>query len=324
MKNSKRDFYIFDLEIAARKVGASIPTMSDILPVLDRMKKAGRIYPVYANSASMIIGDIAVDNVHHYVTLLVRLSDKAAPNSVYSDLKTGHFNEHIKSGNVGADFGCHVLISTVPEKGLPNIYTCAIERIPGLPFDLVRRFLSKLLSYEYKQNTSFFSYPHPAGGLDAKKQPRLERCCPHIDLRGRPSDALVSDINSGRITGVSLIKSEPVTPISGAAYLTKHTSELKLGIDHNNMPANVWASLTQAFKQNAQTYNTAQVKYRVPNSTRTVTVEIDAATCAPLTEMYICSFEINNIFPHLASSAQSIVKHLHDLVQPLFLSHRRT
>lgn len=322
MQNSRRQFYIFDLELAARKAGATVPTMNDIVPVLQRMKNTSQIYSLHSNSVKMLIGDMAVDAAQQFITLLVRLSDTTTPNSVYSDPVAGQFNEHVKVGNVGSDFGCHVLISTAPEQNQPSIYTCAIERIPGVPFDLVRRFLSKLLNFEYHADATFFSYLHPAGGVDANNQPRRDRCCPHVELRGRPSDTLINDINAGRISSVSLIKSEPVAPIAGAPYLTKSRSELKLGIDHNNLPANLWASLCQAIQQNAQTYNTAQVKYRVPNSSRTVTVEIDAATGAPLTEMYVLSFELTNIFPFLAQSAMQIVAHLHNVAVPQFLSHR--
>lgn len=322
MQNSRRNFYIFDLELSARKVGATIPTMNDIIPVLQRARIAGRTYSLHNNTATMLIGDMAVDAAQQFVTLLVRLSDTTTPNSVYSDPAAGQFDEHVKVGTVGSDFGCHVLISTVPEQNQPNIYTCAIERISGLPFDLVRRFLSKLLNFEYHADPSFYRYPHPAGGVDANNHPRTDRCCPHVELRGRPSDTFINDINSGRISGVSLIRSEPVTPIAGAPYLTKSASELKLGIDHNNLPANLWASLSQAIRQNAGTYNTAQVKYRIPNSRRTVTVAIDAATGAPLTEMYVMSFELANIFPFLAQSASQIVGHLHNVAVPQFLAFR--
>jgi hypothetical protein len=322
MQNSRRQFYIFDLELAARKGGATVPTMNEIVPVLQGMKNTARTYSLRGQTATMLIGDMAEDAAQQFITLLVRLSDKAAPNSVYSDPAAGHFNEHLKTGNVGSDYGCHVLISTAPEQGLPNIYTCAIERITGIPFDLVRRILSKLLNFEYTDNPAFYSYPHPAGGVDAQNQPRRDRCCPHVELRGRPSDTLIADINSGRISSISLIKAEPVTPIAGAPYLTKTESELKLGIDHNNLPANLWASLSQALQQNAQTYNTAQVKYRVPNSTRTVTVEIDTNTGAPLNEMYVKSFDLTNIFPFLAQSAVQIVPHLRDLAVPQFLANR--
>ena len=322
MQNSRRQFYVFDLELAARKVGATIPTMNDLVPVFQRMKDNGRIYALRSNTATMLIGDMAVNAAQQFVTLLVRLSDTTTPNSVYSDPAAGQFDEHVKVGNVGSDFGCHVLISTAPEQNQPNIYTCAIERLPGLPFDLVRRLLSKLLNFEFHDDATFFSYPHPAGGVDVNNQPRRDRCCPHVELRGRPSDTLINDINAGRISSVSLIKAEPVTPIAGAPYLTKSASELKLGIDHNSLPANLWASLSQAIQQNAQTYNTAQVKYRVPNSNRTVTVEIDSATGAPLSEMYVLSFELTNIFPFLAQSAMQIVAHLQNVAVPQFLANR--
>lgn len=322
MQNNRRQFYIFDLELAARKAGATAPTMSQIVPVLQRMKNTGRTYSLRSNTATMLIGDIAVNAAQQFVTLLVRLSDTTTPNSVYSDPAAGQFNEHVKVGNVGSDFGCHVLISTAPEQNLPNIYTCAIERIPGLPFDLVRRLLSKLLNFEYHDDATFFSYPHPAGGVDANNQPRRDRCCPHVELRGRPSDTLINDINAGRISGVSLIKAEQATPIGGAPYLTKTESELKLGIDHNNLPANLWASLSQVMQQNSQTYNTAQITYKLPNSSRTTTVEINTANGAILTDMYVLSYELTGIFPFLAQSARQIVAHLHNLAVPQFLANR--
>lgn len=322
MQNNRRQFHIFDLEIAARKAGATVPTMNNIIPILQRMKDNAKIYSIRANTGTMLIGDMMTGTTQKFVTLLIRLSDKTTPNSVYSDPAAGQYDEHIKSGNTGSDFGCHVLISITPEKTQPNIYTCAIERIPGLPFELVRRLLSKLLHYEFKDDPTSFSYRHPAGGLDGNMQPRMDRCCPHIELRGRPSDTLVSDINAGRISGISLVKSEPVTPIAGASYLKKSESELKLSIDHNNLPKNLWDSLTKAFKQNAQNYSTANVKYRTPESSRIVTVKIDTKTSTLLNEMYILHFEIKKISPLLAQSAQKIVPHLHALALPQFLANR--
>lgn len=322
MQNNRRQFYVFDLQLAARKAGAAVPAMNDIVPVLQHMKDTGRTYALRSNTATMLIGDMETNAAQNYIVLLVRISDTTTPNSVYSDPTAGQFNEHLKVGNVGSDFGCHVIISTAPEQGLPNTYTCAVERISGLSFDLVRRLLSKLMNFKYHDDPTWFSYPHPAGGVDANNQPRMERCCPHVELRGRPSDTLIADINSGRITGITLVKSEPATPIGGAPYLTKSESDLKLGIDHNNLPANLWGSLSQVFQQQSQTYNTAQVTYRVPNSKRVVTVEIDTNTGQPLGEMYILSFELNNIFPFLAQSAMQIVPHLRDLAVPQFMAHR--
>lgn len=322
MQNNRRQFYIFDLEIAARKMGATIPAMNDVLPIFQHMHATSRTYQIKAGTGTMLIGDVCIDTVQQFVTILIRLSDKTTPNSVYSDPAAGQFDEHVKLGNVGSDFGCHVLISTAPEQGLPNVYTCAVERVPGLPFDLVRRLLSKFLNFEFHDNPTSFTYPHPAGGLDTHGQPRTERCCPHIELRGRPSDNLINDINNGRLSGVTLIKAEPVTPIAGAPYLTKSATELKLDINHNNMPVNVWNSLRGALHQQSAEYATAKVSYRVPGSTRVVTVELDADTGSPLADLYIRYFELTNIFPFLAQSARHVVVHLRDLAAPQFIANR--
>ncbi|MFN3523746.1 MAG: hypothetical protein ACK4YQ_15975 [Phenylobacterium sp.] len=286
------------------------------------MTNAGRTFPIRRGDATLLIGDMEIDQARAVATLLVRLSDKTAPNAVYSDPQAGHFQEHVKEGNQGADVGCHVLISLAPEIGLPNTYTCAVERMPGLPSDLVRRLLSKLLNYEYRANPAFYQYPHPGGGQDRHGNPRLDRCCPHIELRGRPSDTLINDINNGHLSGVSLIRTEAATPIGGAAYLTKKASELKLAIDHNNLPANLWQGLQQAFQQNAGAYPVAKVAYRTPGSSRSVTVEIDSHNGTPLNDIYVKSFELRNIFPFLAQSTRSIVPHLRDLAIPQLVAER--
>ena len=322
MQNNRRQFYIFDLELAARKAGASVPTMNEIVPILQRMHAAARTYKIRSQTATMLIGDIDVNSAQQFVTLLIRMSDTTAPNSVYSDPVAGQFTEHQKTGSMGSDFGCHVLISTEPEQGYPNTYTCAIERIPGLPFDLTRRLLSKLLNYEFHENSASFTYTHPAGGLTQQGEPRTDRCCPHVELRGRPSDNLISDINNGVLSGVTLVKAEPVTPIAGAAFLTKTASELKLGVNHNNLPANLWNALKAALQQNSSNYGTAKVTYKVPHSTRIVTVEIDTSTGAPLADLYVLNFELTNISPFLAQSAKAVVAHLRDAAVPHFFANR--
>lgn len=322
MQNSRRQFYIYDLEIAARKEGATIPTMDDIVPVFQRMKNTARTYPISADTGTMLIGDIQVDANQQFVTLLVRLSDKTAPNAVYSDPVARQFNVLVKQGNQGSDFGCHVLVSTAQEQGFPNIYTCAIEHIPGLSSRLVQRLLSKLLKYEFKDDATSFSYLHPAGGLTRQGQPRMDRCCPHIELRGRPSDTLVNDINNGKITGISLVRAEAVTPIAGSAYLRKRETELRLQIDQNNLPANIWQSLVQSFQANSRTYGVAKVSYKVPGNKKIVTVKIDTNNGNPLEELYVKFFELSKIFPFLDQSALRVVDHLRDLAVPQFLTHR--
>ncbi|WP_155810782.1 hypothetical protein [Phyllobacterium sp. UNC302MFCol5.2] len=322
MRNDQRTFHIYDLKIAARKEGATKPTMIQVHDVWEQMRAAGRTYSIQAGEAVMLIGDININLAQQYAVVLLRLSDKLAPNSVYSDPVAGEFTVHEKVGDVGSDYACHVLISLAPEADLPNIYTCAVERVTGLAPGLVQRALSKFLHIEFNENADFFKYPSPGGGLNQNGEPRMDRCCPHVELRGRPSQSLVDDINNGRLSGISLIRAEAVTPVAGAPYLIREQSELKLAINRDNLPAQVWNSLQQTLNQNSGEYARAKVSYRVANSKRVVTVELNAATGEPLNSLYIEAFDIDNIFPPLAQSSATIVPRLITPAIPLFVQKR--
>lgn len=322
MRNDQRQFFIYDLEIAARKNDAEIPDLATVVAVWEKLRASGQTYPVRNGDATLVIGDIKHDTAHDALTLLIRISDKKSPNSVYSDLGAGSFQEHIKVGDQGSDFGCHVLISKKSEIGLANTYTTLIEKVPNISYDLVRRILSKFLNYEHNANQGFYTYPHPNGGLTRAGQPRTDRCCPHIELRGRPSDTFINDLNNGRLTGVSLVKTEGHTPVGGAAYLVKKSSELLLGIDHNNLPANVWPGLKAAILATAAAYPVAKIAYKMPGLNRTVTVDVDAATGAPLEDLYVKSVEFTGITPFLAQSAQTVVPHLEALAIQELIKHR--
>lgn len=310
MQNDLRTFHVYDLEISARKDGASIPTMMEVLEVWRRMHANRTVFPMLKGNKNLVIGDFHHDLQQNYITILIRLSDKLAPNSVYSDLDTGAFNEHLKVGNQGADYGCHVIVSTAPEAAQANVYTCCVEKVTGLPAGIVQRMLSMFLHFEYSANEKFYQYPAPGGGLKKDGSPRMDRCLPHIEMRGRPSDTLINDINNGTLSGISLVKAEQVAPIAGAPYLIKQTSELKLSIDQGNLPAQVFQGLQHALQQNSGEYGIAKVSYKIPNSKRVVTVELNAATGQPLNDLYIEAYDIGPIFPPLAQSSQNIVQRL--------------
>lgn len=322
MRSDQRQFYVFDLEIAARKGGAQPPTMDSLVAVWQRLRGVGQVYEINNGSSSMLIGDIQANLNEDFVILLVRLSDKKAPNSVYSKISTNSFVEHVKDDDTGSDLGCHVIISRTAEQTQPNVYSCAVERIPGLPSVFIKRMLSKFLSVEFNQVPLSFRYPAPGGGLDREGNQRMERCCPHIELRGRPSDQFVHDLEEGVLLGVKLVKAEAVTPMTGAGYLVKETSELRLQVVHDNVPAHVWNSLQGMFNTYSQDYWKSEVSYRLPNSKRVVTVDIDNATGSPINDLYIQQFEVMNIFPPLAQSSLTIVPRLRDAAMPLFQNYR--
>ena len=322
MRNDQRQFFIYDLEVASTKDGAELPGMDQVVGVWQKMMAAGRTLAIRSNTATLLLGGIQIDVAKRYATLLVRLSDKMAPNAVYSDPIAGSYQEHLKAGNEGADIGCHVLVSLDHEKAFPNLYTCALEKVTGLSGDLVQRLLSKLLYFEW-QDTDFFTYPHPAGGLKRDKTPKTDKCRPHINLRGRASDKLATDLEKGVLTGVSLVQIYGHTPVSGAPYLSIERAELMLDIDRSTLPKqNVFASLAAVFKNNSKNYERAKVSYKLPGAKRQVSVEIDSATGSPANDMYVMSYELTGIFPLLAISAQAIVPHLVSLAEQQFLSYR--
>lgn len=322
MRNDQRQFFIYDLEVASAKQGAELPDMDQVCAVWKKMMDAGQTLSIRSKTATLLLGAIEIDVTKRYATLLVRLSDKMAPNAVYSDPVGGSYEEHVKTGDQGGDLGCHVLVSLDPEKGFPNLYTCALEKVTGLSGDLVQRLLSKLLYFEWKA-TDFFTYPHPAGGLKRDKTPKTEKCCPHINLRGRASDKLATDLEKGVLTGVSLVQIYGHTPVSGAPYLTVERAELKLDIDRNSLPKqNLFDSLAAAFKSNAKNYERAKISYKLPGGRRQVSVELDSVTGSPTNSLYFLSYDLTGIFPLLANSSKSIVPHLVSAAEQQFLAHR--
>lgn len=322
MQSDHRSFYLYDLQLDARKQGASIPSLNDVLYIWSNAHQNRTLYPLFDGDKNMVIGDFRHDAAENFIVLLIRISDKRAPNSVYSDVAANTFQEHLKHGNLGADFACHVIISTAPEINKANVYTCVIEKVSGLPASFIQRMLSKYLNMEFKSNPNFYTYPAPGARFKRDGTPRLEKCLPHVEMRGRPSDTLINDINNGKITGVTLIRSENVTPVAGAAYLEKQSTELKLSINDDLAPAQMWNALRNFMSGQSRNYPTAKVAYKLPNSNKSVTVEFNTQNGHPLEELYVESFDISRIFPPLSHSTRAILPRLIDPALVQFLQKR--
>jgi len=311
VKNNERQFFIYDVEAYSGKSGAQVPSMQTLAQVWSRHAVAGTAqHPIRNNSATLLIGDVVVDAANRIVTILVRISDTASPNSVYSDPSTALFQEHPKTGRTGGDVGAHVLVSLAPERGRPNIYTCAVERVPGLGSELVQRILNRVLRNQFSSDPTLFSYPHPLGAVDANQRPLRETSLPLLEFRGRPAQDFIDDINSGKLNGITLIREETATPVGGVPYLVKKESDIKIAVDHGNVPRNVWGGVQRAVRSMAATYPEAALHFMLPGEKRAVSVRINATTGAPLEELYIKSERLANITPFLADSAQQVVQHL--------------
>lgn len=323
MRNTERQFFVYDLEVYARKAGAELPSLASLVALWKRESDADRAFtPIRSGTATLLLGQVAVDSTNNTATFLIKVSDTMSPNSVYSDPVAGTYVEHTKTGTVGGELGIHVLVSTLPERGFTNRYTCIIEKLPYLRPDHVHRILSHVVREEFTTNATSFQYPHPGGERDENGHAKMERARPYLRLEGRPSNRFQTEVNTGRLNGVTLIRSEGSTPISGTQFLKRSEMTLKLSVDHGHTPANVWATVRRVASQNASRFPQAAVSFTLPGRGKAVTVKVDSATGAPLEDLYIQSFDIKNITPFLADSAQRIVAHFEQRAKAQLLSER--
>lgn len=323
MKAKFRQVFVYSLDVEAGRSGASLPTMTDLITVLDRRRLAGQAHiPIQSGDVEVILGDVVIDHANQHATLLIRQSDRHYADSVYSNFGAGVFRTHTKVTGEGGETGGHAFISLAPEQGIPNRYTCIVEKVPGLDVTLMRRLLNRILHGEYDDDPTAFSFPNPAGARTRAGTVRIDRCLPRMEFQARPSKTLADDVQNGRLTGITLSRAVTHTPVGGVPYITKREAFLKLDIDHNSLSGNVWGDVRKALRAEAVDYPTAQIGIRLPGRKKTVSVKVDSANGSPLSDVYIQSFDIDNISPPMAQSAQAVVPQFAARVLPLLTRER--
>lgn len=323
MKANFRQLYVFNLDVGSKKKNAVLPSMADLLAVIEQRRAAGQAQLAIENGdVQLALGPIVIDSTQQTASVLIRHSDKYAAESVYSDIATDTFTPHPKADTEGGETGVHVFISLAPERATPNRYTCLIEKVPSLDAAKVRRFLNRILHDEYTANANFFSYPHPGGQMTRAGTVATERCLPRFDVEGRPSQRLADDVQQGRLTGIVLKRTITQTQVGGVPFLKKREATLKLEVDQGHLTANIWADVKRALAAEAADYPTAQVGIRLPGRAKTVSVKVDSVNGAPLTELYVQSFDIWNISPPMAHSARAVVPQFASRALPLLLRER--
>lgn len=323
MKGNFRQFLAYNCDVETGKKGARIPTMTELVAIWNKHLAANvATMKVSNNEATLTIGDIEVDNVNQVATFLIRHSDTNFANVVYSDIDAGTFTAHLKAGAEGGETGIHVVISTAQEAGLPNRYTCLIEKAIGLDRNMVRRILNRVLRNEHDTSPDSFAYDSPIGQRDRAGNIRRETCLPRLELEGRPSATLAQDINHGRLQAVTLKRAVPKVAVGGVPFLLKEEGTLKISIDHGSIPADVYGGIKKALKAEAKDYPIATVGFKLPNVRKTVSVKLDSNTGNPLDDLYVKTYDFAGISPPLNYSSEKIVKRLIDLVTPVIKSER--
>jgi hypothetical protein len=323
MKSNFRQVYVFNLDVVAQKKDAVLPGMADLVALWERQRAAGQAkMPIEKGDVNLTLAPVLIDATAQRASLLIRHSDKYAAESVYSDIAADTFTAHAKGATEGGETGIHVFISSAPERNVPGRYTCMVERVPTITVEVVRRFLNHLIRGEYTNNPVSFEYDHPAGQRTRAGTVARVRCLPRLEFEGRPSQQLARDVQQGRLTGIVLKKSVTHTPVGGVPYLTKEEATLKVRVDQGNLSSNVWGDVRRALASEAADYPTAQIGIRLPGKTRSVSVSVDSSSGAPLTRLYVQSFDIDLISPPMAQSARTIVPQFDSRVASLLDAQR--
>ncbi|WP_412558024.1 hypothetical protein [Thalassospira sp. MIT1370] len=327
MKNNERLFYIFECEVASKSSGAVLPTITDLAQIWKKhFEDDVASVPIRKASAHLLVGDIDADHGKNKdtISVLIRLSDTEAPNVVYSDIPNKKYIEHQKSGTEGYEVGAHFIISTLPEKGKPNTYLAILESVPGLNYREVRRALNKILHNQYDRDPTPFEYVDPFGRRTKDGAPKLIKHLPRLDFRGLPSENLINDINRGNISEITLIKTEQKTPVGGVSYLKKEETNVRISVDNKNKSQNAWDDIKSAMLSQHKAFPTSKISFKLPDQKRSVTVNIENKSGVPIDDIYIKSFRIDKIYPLLASSSRSLVKHLIEKARPRLIEERNT
>lgn len=323
MKSNFRQVYVYVCDIETTKQAARLPSMNSIVDVLERHWRAGTAKMKISNDTALLaIGDVVRDAANDCATILVRHSDLNAAETVYSDLDADTFTSHAKGATEGGETGVHVLISTSSEAGMPDRYAWVVEKAPNLQKTLIRRLFNRILRNEHTINASTFAYPSPVGQRDRNGNVVNETCLPRLELSGLPSATFATDVNNGKLSGVTLVKAIAHTPVGGVAFLQKDEASLKLVVDHNNVPNNAFDGIRRALRHEAINYPQAKITFGLPGRKRSVTVKVESATGNPLDDLYVRSFDLNKIFPPLAYSSRSVVPHLEAPMKAILLRER--
>ncbi len=323
MKANFRQIFVYNLDIESGKRGAVLPSMEDLIAILNRRRLDGLAHLSISNGEiDLALGDITIDDRNHQATVLIRHSDKNAAESAYSNILGNTFTAHRKNQQEGGETGVHLFISLAVERTMPNRHTCIIEKVPNIDVALIRRFLNRLIHDEYDTVPDSFTYPNPAGQRTRVGDIALDRCLPRLEFEGRPSQTLADDVEQGRLTGITLSRAVAQTPVGGVAFLRKREASLILDIDQNSLTGNIWGDVRRALRSESQEYDTAQIKLTLPGRAKSVSVKVSTATAAPLAELYIKSFDIWNIMPPMAQSSETVVPQFEARVAGVVRSER--
>jgi hypothetical protein len=323
MHNSQRWISFYDIRVTTNKKAASPPLMAEIVQALaDRVEEKKALHAIGKETAFLEIAEIRVNKKRKYALMLLRISDRTAPDAFFSDPAAGTSRVERKQEGEGRGFGAHLIVSLEPEANRPDTYLMLLEKNHGLHRSHIQRLLQAVLRGQYKEEDEPFTCEDVSGARDKEGRPKMVTFRPMLELTGHPSETLVAELEAGVLKGISIVHLHPKQALSGRPWLEASEDILRFKATSTQPIKKILKDMKSFFADKASKgYQRARVKFQKADKTND-SVEFDTATGSIVDERYVKTRLIKGISPPMDDSADAIVDHFAALMEEQLLEHR--
>lgn len=320
MRSTERRIYHFDMQVRRRGHETHLPHITKIIEVWKERSEDSTAEQKRSSEKYIFkIDDVVYLEGSNCACLLISVNDKASPDSVYGDFKTGEKIINKKSPTQGGMHSVHLLVSTDPYK--PDTYFCLVEYGPKLNQSNIKLLLNHVLHDEYVANHERFSYPDPSGRKKRDGSHHRIGFLPRIELIGHPSKELIQSLESGRLNSIVLLSDKEESDFAGNPYLVIKEHQLHIGIKPNLPKSNRFQALREAVSTESERYASARVSFKgADGSPQSVKFNIDDGSI--IDTRFVKSEIITGITPPLADACTDIARQLVSPMLRIVLKHR--
>lgn len=305
MRSTERRIYYFDIEVKRRGHETHLPPLSRLIEVWKERSDEGAAFQERSS------GDLvcSIDAIEHYeedqmACLLLSVTDRNSPESVYADLKTGEATINKKGETQGGMHSAHLLVSTTPYRA--DTYHCVIEGALRLASANVELLLNRVLHDEYTANKQRFTFPDPMGRKTRKGDIRRSPFLPRVELKGHPSPELLADLTGGKVKDLHLVSTVERDDFADNPYLVETRHQLTINVKPGLPREDRWGILTRAASTQAANYAKARVRFTDINN-NPKHIDFNTNDGAVIDGRYVRNELISGLIPPLADGTEEII-----------------
>lgn len=296
VQKDARNIQFFDLVVSRRATHAPYPALEKLAELWQEAVSDANYKPKTFNGdqVTALITDMKTDLATQTVTLLIDVSDQAAPDHTYRDhvaRKARHLKKEISEGNGHA---AHMVVSLVAETGKPNSYLAVLESMPTISPYRVRSTLNDIIRTLCGVSVSGrFTYEKPGG---IRKPVSF---VPHIDLAGHPSDQFLRDIENGSINGLQLIATATQRTLGQDQFLKVDESLLRVKVSRDIPVGQRLATILGAVKGEKDNFPKTRIYIQPEKNGKSFHIDLETESGKIISEAYVKSSRISAISPLL-------------------------